>query len=51
MPGFVNDLQNSWTITEIDNTTTLVTSQLSANLSGFLGTIMYPLMKLNFSKQ
>lgn len=50
MPGFVTNLQNAWTIKEIDSNKSLVTSQLSADLSGILGTIMYPLMKMNFSK-
>jgi Polyketide cyclase / dehydrase and lipid transport len=50
MPGFVSKLQNAWTITQIDDSSAQVSSHLSADLTGLLGTIMYPLMKLNFSK-
>lgn len=50
MPGFVQDLQNAWTIKQVDENTAIVSSHLTANLTGFLGTIMAPLMKLNFSK-
>ena len=50
MPGFVQDLQNAWSVEQIDDSTSQVISQLSANLTGILGTMMYPLMKMNFSK-
>ena len=50
IPSFVKGLQNAWTIKQIDETTTQITTILTATLTGFLGTIMSPLMKLNFSK-
>ena len=50
MPSFVNNLQNAWQVEEIDNSTTQVTSNISADLTGILGVMMYPLMKMNFSK-
>ena len=50
LPGFVSGVQNALTIDKIDDNTSRVTSNLSADLSGFLGTIMAPMMRRNFSK-
>jgi hypothetical protein len=50
LPFFVSGLQNEFHISQSENGEVIVTSNLSANLSGLLGFVMRPLMKMNFSK-
>ena len=50
LPDFVSGLQNAVTVKVLDANTTRVTSNISANLSGFMGIFMAPMMKRNLSK-
>ncbi len=49
-PSFVTDMQDIWTIKDLGDNKTKLTSKVSANLTGIMGFLMKPLLKMNLSK-
>jgi Polyketide cyclase / dehydrase and lipid transport len=50
LPSFVTGLQNSLKVERIDDETTRISSNITANLSGIRGFLLGSIMKKNFTK-
>lgn len=50
IPGFVNGLQNAFKIQTVDDGTSLISSNLTANLTGIMGFLLGGKIKSNFQK-
>lgn len=50
LPNFLSGLQNALTIEEIDDNTCRISSNITANLSGVMGSLLGFPLKKNFSK-
>ncbi|MEE8603127.1 SRPBCC family protein [Euzebya tangerina] len=50
LPSFVSNMENVWTLRSRGPRTTEVTQRLTADVSGPLGVIMKPMMKLQFNR-
>ena len=50
MPGFVSELTNTIVVEVIDENSCRASTNITAKLSGLMGLLMGPLMKMNFNK-
>lgn len=50
MPGFLTNLQNQLAVKPVDDNHCIIQSNITADLSGFMGFIMKPMFNGNFNK-
>ncbi len=50
LPGMVKYAENNWELESLEPNKTKLTITLNAETQGFMGTIMKPMMKMNFAK-